>query len=328
MTKTNLFITGGTGFIGSHLLPFLAGNDKYNITVLTRDHALSDIAGQSVNIIHGNLNDQYTYEDALNSTDAVIHLAGILNDNHATDNMCRAVNVEGTRSLMEACKGKNIRKFIHCSSTAVYGDKGQTKPRSETSPANPESVYGITKLEAEQILLKGFEPDEISLVIIRPSGIYGPGDMKGLKYFRAIKHDRIRFYINTTQIVHPTHVMDVVHAIGLILEKDLLHHEILNIGGEKSLRLIELATMTAKLMGTRIIQIGLPEALLPACGYVTEKFCRLTGKKNNYADKFTLEIVDHSIVTSKAKDLLGYAPVSFQDGMKETIDWYIENRYI
>lgn len=325
MNKRNLFISGATGFIGKHLVTNLVLGGRYNIRTVTRDLSKAGDIDPAVEKIQGDLTDEETVYKALQGIDAVIHLAGLVSDPNASQENFINANVRGTEILLEACKKSGIKKFIHCSSSSVYGSKSNGSPRSELTEPNPDSTYGITKYKAEKVLLDGFDPGKVSLAIIRPTGVYGPGDMKGLKFFQDIKRDKVRFYLNDNQVVHPTHVMDVVNAISLILERDELRHEIFNIGGERSLRLVELVSLTARLMNRSVIQISVPKSMLPVMAFILIGLYKMAGKECPVRDKLVSNVIDHSNDISKAKKGIGFKPVPFEQGMEETYKYYLEN---
>ncbi len=328
MRKKNIFITGATGFLGSHLVPFLLSEGKYNVSVLGRDISKASLFGSAVKFVVGDLTQAETFAESLNDIDAVIHMASQLPNPKTSKESFITTNVKGTASLINACKSKNIKQFIYLSSSAVYGSKAYELARTETMPATPAGAYDTSKYEAEKLLLDKFDPQQISLCILRPTGLYGPGDLKGLSLFKNIKKNKIRFYLNQNQIVHPTHVMDVVHAIDLVLKKDGLQHEIINIGGEKPLKLIELVQTTAKLMNESIIQISIPTFLLPLLSFILKSVYSIAGKHNPFKEKLSAKVINHSSDISKAKKLIGFKPVSFQKSILETYNWYRNNNYL
>lgn len=328
MPEKNIFITGATGYLGSHLVPFLSSEGKYNISVLSRDTSKKNIFDASVKTLIGDLATPETYQENLNNIDTVIHLASQLPDPEASQQSFINANVKTTAGLITACKTKKIKQFIYCSSSAVYGSKAYQTARTEDTPATPAGAYDSSKYEAEKLLLENFDPEQISLTILRPTGLYGPGDLKGLAFFKNIKKEKIRFYLNPNQIVHPTYVMDVVHAFALTLQHEELRHEIINIGGEKPVRLIDLVKSTAKLMDETVVQISIPGFLLPALSFLVKNMFKLTGKQSPFVEKLSAKIINHSSDITKAKKLLGYKPEPFDASMQKTYNWYCENNYL
>ncbi len=172
----NVLITGGTGFIGSRLaLKCMERGDrvtvfsKVNNAVEEENRVLLEKAG--VNVVVGSMNDKRHVQKICEGIDVIFHLAAAQHEVDVPDQVFRDVNVEGTRNLLEAAEKGAIKRFVHGSTIGVFGERQDLI--HEDGPCNPENIYGITKLEGENVV-RSFRK-RLPVVIIRISETYGPG---------------------------------------------------------------------------------------------------------------------------------------------------------
>jgi len=177
-----VLVTGGTGFIGSHLVERLLING-YDVTCLVRDlRHLRWLEGLGVRLTQGDCTRPESLVDAIQGVSFVFHCAGVTKANHARDYY--SVNHLGTKNLLEACSRYNpgIGKIILVSSQAAAGPSPDNRAIDEGNPARPVSDYGRSKLlaEAEVLCYK----DRLPVLIIRPTSVYGPRDADIYELFR------------------------------------------------------------------------------------------------------------------------------------------------
>jgi len=208
----NILITGGTGFIGTHLIQELK-KYNYTINVLTRNpsHPISD-----VRLIKGDITEPQTLSKALSDIDAVFHNAALAIDSGRKKEIS-FINVTGTRNLARACVENNVSRIIYTSSAGVYGFPNSKEPLIETSPKYPMNPYQLSKLEGEKVL-QSYK--ELKTSIIRPPLVLGKGGMGSKVVVENLKQNRMPYIgpgINSIPIVHP---FDVAQCLRLALEKD------------------------------------------------------------------------------------------------------------
>ena len=175
-----ILVTGGAGFVGSHLVENLVAGD-FEVTVADNlsTGKIGNLADASksgkVKFVKGDIRDKAFVNDALQGVDAVFHLAAIISVPYSLryPEKTYAVNVEGTRNLLEASLRNSVARFVYVSSCAIYGEP-KYLPIDEAHPKNPISPYAQSKLEAEKLCLDVQRTRGLETVILRPFNIYGP----------------------------------------------------------------------------------------------------------------------------------------------------------
>lgn len=172
-----VLITGGTGFIGQHLVNDLLSTENYSVVVATRKPQNSQEVGVEYRYIE-DIGPDTNWESVLSDIDIVIHAAArahVLREE--ADNPIdkfRTTNVQGTKALAHACLKADVDRFIYLSSIGVNGNSTTTYPFSAYDFPDPQEPYAQSKLEAEQILKESLGDSEIKLVVVRPPLVYGP----------------------------------------------------------------------------------------------------------------------------------------------------------
>jgi len=211
----NLLITGGTGFIGTHLIQELQKFD-HKIHVLSRNPTKQNTS-ENIQIIKGDITEPSTLPKALSNIEAVFHNAALAIDSGHKKEIFN-INVTGTRNLAEACMKSNIKRIVYTSSAGVYGFPNSTTPIVETSPKHPINPYQLSKLQGEEIL---HEYKEITTSIIRPPLVLGKGGMGSKVMIENLKQQKMPYIGPGTNIVPIVHPFDVAQCLRLALEKDI-----------------------------------------------------------------------------------------------------------
>jgi dihydroflavonol-4-reductase len=185
----NVLVTGATGFTGGHLAEHLVKHgDSVRALVRPRSRArfdASSLPSAGVVAMEGDLTDASALKRAADGVDVVYHIAATYREAGQPDSAYRAINVEGTRNVLEAARAGGAHRVVHCSTGGVHGHVANP-PANEDAPFNPGDVYQETKLEAEQMARAFGDRTGFDVVVARPIGIYGPGDTRFLKMFRGL----------------------------------------------------------------------------------------------------------------------------------------------
>ena len=329
--KTNILITGATGFIGSHLVKALL-KSNLNVKVNALVRISSDIAKLKslggINYLYGDLQDKASLKKAIKGIDVLFHLAGILGKHGLSESMCYAVNVEGTRNLLEVCAGNGqIRQFIYLSSAGVSGPNVENA--NEGYLPNPSNIYERTKARAESIVFDYYRERDVPVTVLRPEFLYGPGDTHLLGLFKAIKK-RMFFLIDGGQsLLHPTYIEDIIQALLACCGNTGTIGETYLIAGERSVTVKEFTGLIAKYLGVKRINRSLSAKTAAFIARVFEFLLPIL----NIDPPLTLSRVkffteSRSYDTLKARKGLGLQSFALEEGIKKTIEWYKSKGYL
>jgi UDP-glucose 4-epimerase len=246
-----IIVTGGAGFVGSHLVELLVEKNHYPIIVDNLNSGLYSnikkfVDSKKADFVKCDIRNFKKIME-LPKVDAVMHLAAIASVVESIDNpiFVNDVNVSGTLNVLEFCRKKNIKKFVFTSSAAVYGDYG--KKITEASPTVPTTVYGSTKLTGEQYCKIYSSLFGINISILRPFNIYGPRQNDA--YAGVISKFMDRLNENKSPIIFGDgkqtrdfiHVDDVVNGFYLTLKYKTKKFDIFNLATGKSTSINELS---------------------------------------------------------------------------------------
>jgi len=254
-------VTGGAGFIGSHLVDRLM-REGYEITVLDNlstgriENVQHNLNNPRFNLIKGDVQNSRHVKRAIEDVDTVFHLAAFVNVPRSMENPMLAdnVNVRGTLNLLRASLRRDMARFIYMSTCAVYGE-ARYLPLSEDHPTDPLSPYGISKLAAEQYCRVFNRAFDLKTVCLRCFNVYGPRQFRGsygaaITYFisRLKENEPPMIYGNGEQIRDFLHVEDAVEACMLSLTTENCTGQVINIGTGIKTTINQLVSLLTKIM--------------------------------------------------------------------------------
>jgi len=254
----NIFITGGTGFIGLHLIHYLS-NYSNKITIFDNFSNSSNkinLANSNIKIIKGDVLDYPLLSKSLNNIETVIHLAAQISvtDSIKDPNNTIKVNVDGTQNVLDACLENNVKNLIAISTAAVFGN--QYEILTENSKTDPISPYGKSKLMMEEKIIDFSKKHHLNSIILRFFNLYGPGQSSQYagvitKFLENIRENKqLEIYGNGNQTRDFIHIDDAVECINLAIKNiDKKTGKIYNIGSGKSTSILELANLLLNLSG-------------------------------------------------------------------------------
>ena len=321
-----LLITGGTGFIGSRLAQAARGQG-HEVTVTgmlnTPAETLTQgyLAQAGIEVAILSVAGLAKAEATLAGVDAVIHLAAAQHEANKPDSYFRAVNVEGTAALVEACRAAGVGRFVHGSTIGVYGDREGVL--DETTLPAPGNIYGLTKLEAEGVVLAA---RGLPVVVVRISEVYGPGDRRLLKLFQAIRRGRF-FHIGPgTNLHHPIYVEDLARGLLLAAERPEAVGEVLVLPGHEAVTTDQMVAAVAAAVGRPSPHLRLPLWPFSAAAVVLETTLRPLGiQPPLHRRRMDFFRKSFSFAGAKAERILGFRPeIDFARGASLTAQWYRE----
>jgi len=271
-----IFITGGTGFIGTHLVRRLA-KDRHQLYCLARPTSRTETLRQmGAKVIPGDVTDKQSLLDGMRGCDSVVNLANFFEFWAPDRRIYRDVNILGTRNMMEAAIATGASKVIHVSTVAIYGNaKWPITEASEVGVRCP-SEYAQTKRTGDLVGWEMYRKGDLPLVMIYPGGVIGPDDHKAAgRYVSNLIRGKMPAQVLTSSVFAWVHVRNVAEAIVLALEKSG------NIG-EKYLIVAENLTfgdinrMVSELSGGKLPRLTLPDSLTIALAHVLTGLANLT----------------------------------------------------
>jgi dihydroflavonol-4-reductase len=316
-------ITGGTGFIGSHLVESLLSKG-YRVKCLIRNtSSLKWLQNLPVEYVHGDLFNHDALRMAVRDVDFVYHLAGVVAAKKR-EGYFRG-NQVGTRNLLEAVIAVNpgLKKFIFVSSLTAAGPGTGNEPVTEEDVPRPITAYGESKLAAEREVIERWTA--LPSVIVRAPAVYGPRDIGILTFFQSISkglEPLIGFREKKASLVHST---DLVNGIILAGENEKAVRTTYFIGSERPYTWSELGALTATLMNKKTIRIKIPHWLVFAIAGISGVVGNLGSKPPifNYEKGKDITRANWSCSVEKAKRELGYRQmIQVEQGFAETIEWY------
>jgi nucleoside-diphosphate-sugar epimerase len=315
------FVTGGTGFVGSHLVEALLQRGYREVRCLVR-RDLKWLAPLGIVPIRGDLTDRAVLEAAVRGVDEVYHVAGVT---RATDwATFEQGNIRGTLRLLEAIRAVHpgIRKVLVTSSLAAVGRAEGVA--DETTPLNPISQYGRSKAQMEAALAP-FQAD-LPLVVVRPPAVYGPRETDILTFFQTVRRGICPVIGDGTQPdLSLVHVRDLVQGMIDAVASEATSGQTYFIGSEVSYAWNQVRDATAAALGRSVLTIPIPPALIEAVGAVAEVAGKLLGTYPPLNREKAAEIRHACKMCSSAKARrdFGYQPgIPLEDGIRETIAWY------
>lgn len=315
--STTVLVTGGAGFIGSNFIHYLRkGHPDYrivNVDVLTYAGNLANLAdvdqNENYSFCRADIADQQAMAKVFAGVrpDYVVNFAAESHVDRSIEDPQQFIvtNVLGTQVMLEAARTAGVRKYLQVSTDEVYGSLGAEGYFTEMTPLAPNSPYSASKAGADLLVRSYFETFRLPVNITRCSNNYGPyhfpEKLIPLMVTNALEDKELPVYGDGLNVRDWLHVSDHCRAIDLVLHEGK-PGEVYNIGGNNERTNLEIVKTILKMLDK-------PENLIR---YVKDR----PGHDRRYA-----------IDASKMKRELGWEPgYTFEQGIRETVDWYLQNR--
>ncbi len=310
-----LLVTGGAGFIGSCFVRYIL--NKYNdykiinldaLTYAGNIENLNDVKNNpNYKFVHGNICDKKLVRELIAQVDCIVNFAA---ESHVDRSITGPeifieTNVQGTLNLLQSAKETGIERYLQVSTDEVYGTLGKTGYFYETTPIAPNSPYSASKASADLLVRAYYETYRLPVLITRCSNNYGPYQYpeKLIPFFisKLLKGEKVPVYGDGLNVRDWLYVYDHCSAIDTVLHNGR-EGEIYNIGGHNEKTNIEITKLILSAMDKDESSIE----------YVKDRL----GHDRRYA-----------ISNDKIQSELNWQPsLTFEKGIKITIDWYLNNQ--
>jgi len=312
LSDCNVLVTGGAGFIGSHLTDALLARGC-RVTVLDdlssgeRENLAAAEQTGRLRFVEGSVLDETALSAAMDGVACVFHLAvrcvrksiGDPLDNHA-------VNATGTIATLEAARRARVRRFVYCSSSEVYGNCGGDRLHEDLTQCDPVTVYGAAKLAGEYYAKAYYQTYGLETIVVRPFNAYGPREHDRGDLAEVIPRFVIRVLNGLPPVVFGdgsngrdfTYVTEIANGLVLAAQCDALLGRVANLA-----------------YGRMITVSGVADAVLRACGR--------TDLAPLNVDPRPGDVIALQADTTRAAELFGFrASIGFEDGLGRYVDWF------
>jgi len=327
---TCILVTGGTGFLGSHLVDRLVALGT-NVRILARptsslENIREHIHKADIEIIRGDLLHPDSLQRACDGVDAVFHTAAAV-DFSLPEKTFQEVNIHALREFVNLACDAGIARFVHVSSVGFY--RWSSQYIDERVEQHPTNAYEATKLEGERIVLQAHRARGLSATVIQPSFIYGPRARIGvLELIWWVKKGWLPHIDGGIHRLNMVYVSDVVDAMILAAEKEEAVGEHFVIGRHISPTYREIMDVVAESLNVSPPRWSVPYWLAKPVAVFLQSVGDLLGMKPyRFADYLDYTIRDGVLDISKASRVLGFQPkVALKEGMAKTVAWFQEHR--
>jgi nucleoside-diphosphate-sugar epimerase len=329
--KLRVLVTGGSGFLGSHVVEQLA-RAGHEVVALVRSTSKRDFLSSlpNVSFVTGAVEQKDTLRKAADGVDAIVHAAGLVKALTVLD--FEAVNVEGTQNLLDLAKKRaaGLKRFVFVSSLAAIGPSEDGKPVSPDQEPHPLTHYGRSKLRAERAVMA--MKDELPVTVIRPPMIYGPRDKESFAFFQAVNFRLLPMVGDGNNTMSVVYGADAASACIKAIFADTPSGKayFVDDGNVYVWREMLDAVETA-LKRRALLRFSIPMPVLRLAAFASEEYARYTKKAAMLTrDKLNELLAAHWVCdSSSTRADLGWTPeVDWAEGTRRAATWYLEQGWL
>jgi nucleoside-diphosphate-sugar epimerase len=322
-------ITGASGFIGGRLAERMA-QDGYTVRCLTRASSnTTALELLDIEIAVGDLTDASSLARAVDGCSHVIHCGALVSD-WATKNDIKKINVKGTRLLLEASADAGVQRFVHLSTTDVYGYPGGHAIDESYRATRFRNWYAQTKLEAEAEVRRAERERALETVILRPATVYGPGSVEVVgEIARAIRSRNMLLIDRGRAVAGLCYVNNLIDALLLALSSDAAPGQVFNVSDGLDVTWRQFTDDLAVALASPPVRWSMPYPLALAIGFSLEHGYRLARRLTGLTapallSRQAVHVLgrDQDFSNRKAREMLCWEPrVGYRDGLDTTLAW-------
>jgi nucleoside-diphosphate-sugar epimerase len=321
-------VTGATGFTGFNLCRALLDQGEKVAALVRSGPKVRELEEMGVECRQADLKEADSVKAGLEGVTKVFHIAAAYRTEHSDRKEFDLVNVEGTRHLLEAAKMAGVERFVHCSTVGVQG-RIDDPPADEEYRFKPGDHYQQSKLDGE-LLARSYFDQGLPGAVVRPVGIYGPGDTRFLKLFKPISAGYFVMIGSGRTLYHMTYIDDLVQGIILAGQRPEALGQVFTIGGPEYTTVRELVDLIAEILDKPRPKLRVPFFPVYAAAFLCDRICRPIGiSPPIYPRRVEFFHFSRAFAIDKARRLLGYEPrFDLRSGLAKTAAWYREEGLI
>lgn len=322
-------VTGGTGFVGSHMVDLLLSKNYKVRCIVRKSSNLRWLKGKDVEIYDTGLFNKEGLKEVLQDADYLFHVAGVVRSKDKKG--FYTGNVDTTKTLLEVISNvnKEIKRVIIVSSLTACGPAVNGVPCSEEMVPNPITTYGKSKL-AEEKVAKSYM-DKIPITICRAPAIYGERESDIYAMFKSFQKGLMTLVGFNKKKLSLIHGRDFVNGLYLASQSDKAKSEIYFISSEEIYDWDQVSDAMERAIGKKAVRLRIPHFLIYTIGAISHFINYFTSKPATFNLEKARDFVQDNWTcdVSKAKKDIGYKQlISLDEGMKSTVEWYRANKWL
>ncbi len=318
-----IFLTGATGFIGSHLARRLASGG-HKLKCLARPTSdTTFLKGLNASVVIEDITDKDAMKNALQGVDLVYHSAAVVGEWISKDE-ANKINIDGTQVLLEASLEAKVKRFIHVSSLGVLGMRNHYNTPADAPLKEVGDTYVDTKVRSERVVMDFFRQKGLPCVIVRPGFVFGPGDRRFLPRMLGLIEEKKFFFLgkgnNIMNLVYIDNLIDVLIEAG---KRDSAIGQIYNVTNKDKVTMKDFVFMICDTLGVERPRKSIPFPIAKFAASAMEAHSRLTNKKEPpKLTKARVKVAGLNLdfdISKTIKDLEYDSRISIREGLEKTL---------
>jgi nucleoside-diphosphate-sugar epimerase len=318
----NVAVTGGTGFVGGHLVELLRRLDHPVACVARSRQRAAALETLGCRIVAGDLDDETALRELLRGAELVYHVAGLVAARSEAEFL--RVNRDGAGRVARLAREAGARRLVLVSSLAVTGPTAPGRPLDESGAPRPVTPYGRSKAAGEEVV----RASGVSFTIVRPPAIYGPRDAEFLRLFRLARRGVAPLLGDGSQELSLVHAADLAQALLMAGTSPRTEERVYHAAHPEVVTQRELVQRIGHALGRRVRTLKVPVPVVRALLAASGMSARLAGRASVLSPDKAPELLAPAWTCSSealARDAGWRAAIALERGLADTARWYREN---